>query len=179
MSSKDKSTDRSLTHELNMIVATSKNRAIGSNGEIPWHYSEDMKHFRRTTKGHPIIMGRKTYDSIGRPLPKRLNIIVTRNPDLKIDGCVVVNSLEEAIKFANNSSTEVPFIIGGAEIYKMALPKTTRLYLTIVNKECEGDTFFPEIDLDEWELQSSHTLVRPDEVKLYHYTRREYEFNHS
>jgi dihydrofolate reductase len=132
-----------------MIVATSLNGVIGVDGDLPWHIPEDLKYFRRNTVGHAIIMGRKTYDSIGRPLPKRRNIVITRNPDLTINGCDVVQSLDEALALARSEDNE-PRIIGGATLYRQAFPLTTRLFLTEVQQTVEGDTHFPDWDRNDW-----------------------------
>ena len=138
---------------LSMIVAASENNVIGKNNQLLWHLPDDLKHFKRTTKGHHVIAGRKTFESQGRPLPNRTNIIITRNRDLQIDGCEIAHSLDEAISMVKND--DEPFIIGGENIYKQALPKVDRIYLTRVHATFEGDTYFPEIDANEWEVVSS------------------------
>lgn len=134
--------------KVSLIVAMSRNRVIGAQNKLPWNIPEDLKRFREITTGHPIIMGRKTFDSIGRPLPKRTNIVITRDSKRTIEGCLVVDSLERAI--AEASAAGIPgsdevFVIGGGEIYRQALPRADRLYLTLVDCEIEGDAFFPEI----------------------------------
>ena len=129
---------------INIIVAMSKNRVIGDSNTLIWHLPEDLKRFKQLTTGNTIVMGRKTYESIGRPLPNRRSIIITRDTNYKVDGCEVVNSLEEALELSNNNC----FIIGGGEIYRQALDKADRIYLTRINKDFEGDTTFPEIR--EW-----------------------------
>ncbi|MEC7987297.1 MAG: dihydrofolate reductase [Myxococcota bacterium] len=134
---------------LSMIVAMNPQRVIGANGDLPWKIREDLRHFRKVTMGHPIIMGRRTWDSIGRPLPGRHNIVVTRNPKLALDGVTVVHSLEEALAVASSEPKE-PMIIGGATLYALALPMTTRLFLTMVQREVEGDTFFPVFSDADW-----------------------------
>jgi dihydrofolate reductase len=128
------------------IVAAigSGNRALGKDNKLIWAIPADLKRFKQLTTGHPIIMGRKTFESIGRPLPNRTNIIITRNADYKIDGCLITNSLEAAISKAREIDQQEIFIIGGAEIYKQALPFTDKLYLTIIQEEKEGDVFFPD-----------------------------------
>lgn len=133
---------------ISIIVAVAKNGVIGDKNSLLWHLREDMVHFRTTTSGHPVVMGRKTYDSIGRPLPKRTNVVISRDTSLAIEGCTVVHSLEEAI--ALFEPTEEVFIIGGAQIYTQALPLADRIYLTVIDKEYEGDTSFPEIDYSAW-----------------------------
>ncbi len=126
-----------------VVAVTSKNFAIGNGGKLLVHISDDLKRFKAITWGHPIIWGRKTYESIGHPLPERTNIIITRNPDFKAEGCMVVPSLEEALKKAGELDSEI-FIGGGGEIYKQALPYVNKLYLTIVESDAEGDVFFPD-----------------------------------
>ncbi|MBI2051365.1 dihydrofolate reductase [Candidatus Roizmanbacteria bacterium] len=121
-----------------------KNRVIGNRGKIPWHIPEDIKRFRDMTKGHAVIMGRKTYESIGRPLPDRTNIVVTRDPAYKAEGCIVVTTIDDALERAREFEKEEVFIIGGGEIYKVAFPKTDRLYLTLVEGDYEGDAYFPD-----------------------------------
>ncbi len=130
---------------ISAVAAIGKNtRAIGRRRKLMWNMSEDLARFKRITWGHPIIMGRKTFESIGRPLPGRLNIIVSRNSNLQAKGCLVATSIEDAIKTAKKKNEGEIFIIGGGEIYKEALPYTDKLYLTLVEDETEGDTFFPE-----------------------------------
>jgi len=130
---------------LSVIAIIGKNRAIGRKNKLLWNLPEDLARFRRITKNHPIIMGRKTFESIGRLLPERTNIIVSRNPDYKITGGHIFNSLEAAIEFAKISpGKEEIFVIGGGEIYTSALPYCDKLYLTIVADEPEADVFFPD-----------------------------------
>ncbi len=133
---------------ISIIVAIANNMAIGKDNDLIWHISEDLKRFKSITSGNTIIMGRKTYESIGRPLPKRRNIVISRNRDLSIEGAEVVNSLDEALRLTE-SENEV-FIIGGGAIYKEAMPLADRLYLTRVDISPEADIFFPEIDYNEW-----------------------------
>lgn len=127
----------------------SSNRVIGDNGRVPWRIPADLRRFRALTTGHPVIMGRKTYESIGRPLPQRTNIVVTRQPAYRADGCLVAGSLKMALKLAEPGD-EV-FICGGGEIYQQALPLAGKLYLTVLAQEFAGDTFFPEISLGEFD----------------------------
>ena len=130
--------------KISMVVAlTNKHAAVGNGGKLLFHISDDLKRFKSITKGHPIIWGRKTYESIGHPLPERTNIIITRNPDFKAEGCIVVPSLEEALKKAGELDSEI-FIGGGGEIYAQALPYTDKLYLTIIESDAKGDVFFPD-----------------------------------
>ena len=133
---------------ISLIAAMGKNKVIGNKGKLPWNLPADMKYFRDKTRGKPVIMGRKTHESIGKPLPKRLNIIVTHDNEYKAEGCVVVHSADEALKAAGN--VEEVMIIGGSQIYKEFLPKANRLYLTKIDSEFEGDTYFPEYKIEEW-----------------------------
>ena len=129
---------------VNIVVAvTSKDAAIGNGSELLFHIQDDLRRFKILTMGHPLIFGRKTFESIGRPLPGRTNIIITRNTDFRAEGCIVVTSLEEAVEKASELDSEV-FIGGGGEIYRQALPFTNKLYLTIVDSELEGNVFFPD-----------------------------------
>jgi len=138
--------------EVAIVVAMNGQRVIGKDGGLPWHIPEDLRHFRRVTTGHHIIMGRKTWDSIGRPLPKRTSVVITRNPDFQAEGAHVVHSLAEALALAEDDPC--PMIIGGAAIYALALPLATVIHLTLVDVEVEGDVFFPELD-DSWhEIES-------------------------
>ncbi len=141
-----------------LIAAFAQNSVVGINNTLPWHLPEDLKYFKRTTSGKAIIMGRKTYDSIGRPLPNRTNIVITRNSEFKAEGVQVVSSLQAAIDLAGevnfiNGVDEV-MIIGGASIYEEALPQAERLYLTHVHADVEGDAYFPEVDFSQWQETS-------------------------
>jgi len=133
-----------------MIVAVANNGVIGVNNTLPWHLPEDLKRFRALTMGHHIIMGRKTYESLGRLLPGRTTVIVTRNVDYQVDGAVVVHSLDDAMRFCKQD--EELFLIGGAQLYQDGLPHVQKLYITRVDIEVEGDAFLPEIDWDAWTL---------------------------
>lgn len=141
---------------LSIIVAVAENGVIGDRNALLWHISEDLKHFKALTTGHPVIMGRKTYESLGRPLPNRENVVLTRQA-LEIPGCRVVHSLDEAV--ALFPETEELFIIGGAQVYAEALPRAARLYLTRVGHSYEGDTRFPEWDVHAWRLSSSEAFA--------------------
>lgn len=123
------------------VLAIARNGVIGKDGKVPWHIPEDMRHFRDMTVGHAIIMGRKTYEETRRPLPRRRNIVISRDPAFSAPGCEVVTTLEKAISLARETDPE-PRVIGGAEIYRLALPLTTRIYLTEVDRDVEGDTVF-------------------------------------
>lgn len=135
---------------LALVVAMTPDRVIGKDGGMPWHIPEDLKHFRRVTMGHAIIMGRKTHESIGRPLPRRRNIVITRNRDARYDGCEVVHSLDDAIALARDGGDDEPRIVGGGAIYDLALPLATKLYLSEVDLDVEGDTHFPEYEPSRW-----------------------------
>jgi len=135
---------------LALIVAWAKGGVIGKQGGLPWHEPEDMAHFKRVTMGHAILMGRKTYESIGRPLPGRRNIILTRDPDFSAEGCEVYTDLEAALDSARQTDG-CPFVIGGAGIYALALPRATTLHVTEIDTEVEGDTHFPPIEDEAWE----------------------------
>lgn len=133
---------------LSLIVAISQNRVIGRDNAMPWHLPDDLKYFRRVTKGNPVIMGRKTHESIGRPLPQRQNIVVSRDPNYHTVGCSVVGSLEAALATAEPGKEA--FIIGGAALYRQSLSMVDRVYLTEVRATVEGDTFFPELG-NQWQ----------------------------
>jgi len=132
------------------VVAIAENNAIGKDNELLWYLPTDLKHFKSITKGHTIVMGRKTFDSIGKPLPHRRNIVITRAKALEIEGAEVVNTIAQALELC--SDEEEVFIVGGAEIYKLAMPATDRIYLTTVHRSFEGDAYFPEINMDLWKV---------------------------
>ncbi|MGI9200071.1 MAG: dihydrofolate reductase [Woeseiaceae bacterium] len=134
--------------KLSLIVAASKNHVIGAAGQLPWHLSDDLKRFKSLTMSKPIIMGRKTFESIGRALPGRQNIVITTQDGYVAEGCDVVGSVDAAIAAAGDESEKM--VIGGGEIYRLFLPLADRVYLTRVNVEVEGDTLFPDLDTDSW-----------------------------
>lgn len=136
---------------LSIVVATGKNGEIGKDNRLLWHLPADMKYFKSLTTGHPIIMGRHTYESIGRPLPNRRNIVITRQKDLQIIGVEVVNSLEEAMALVKDDPEIM--VIGGADVYKQALPLAQRIYITRVNATLEADRFFPTFNANDWNIQ--------------------------
>jgi dihydrofolate reductase len=142
-----------------IVVAIGENNAIGKNNQLLWYLPADLKHFKNITTGHTVIMGRKTYDSVGKPLPNRRNIIITRK-DITIEGCEVVKSIEDALALCADEK-EV-FIVGGAEIYKQSIHLSDRIYLTIVHQEFDADSFFPEINYDEWQ-ETEREDHQPDE----------------
>lgn len=138
---------------VSLIAALTKNRVIGRNNDLPWHLPDDMKYFMQTTKGHHVIMGRKNYDSIPekfRPLPNRTNIVVTRQKELVAPNCTVVHLLQDALDIAQHAGEEEVFIIGGSAIYQLGMPFAQRLYLTEIDAELPGDTYFPRIDQSQW-----------------------------
>ena len=135
---------------LSIIVAMAENNVIGINNTLPWHLPEDLKRFRALTTGHHIIMGRKTYESLGRLLPGRTTVIVTRNKTYRVDGAVIANSLESAVALCKND--DEPFLIGGAELYTAGIAMANKLYLTKVNTTVKGDAFFPNFQAKDWEL---------------------------
>jgi dihydrofolate reductase len=150
--------------KISIIVAMSENSVIGLNNQLPWHISEDLKNFRKTTLNHCVIMGRKTYESIGKPLKDRRNIVISRSKSLLIDGVEVVNSLDKAISIVDDSS-EI-FIIGGEQIYTISLPMATHLYVTKVNGEYKGDAFFPDYIQDEWKEIAREDLISESSLKF-------------
>jgi dihydrofolate reductase len=142
---------------ISLIAALSKNRVIGKDNDLPWHLPDDMKYFMQTTKAHHVIMGRKNYQSIPekfRPLPNRTNIVVTRQQNFDAPNCTVVNSIEAALEIARNNNEHEVFIIGGAEIYNQGLASANKLYLTEIEAEINGDTYFPDFNKSEWREMS-------------------------
>lgn len=135
---------------VSVIVAVAQNGVIGCGNRLIWHISEDLRRFKAITSGHPVVMGRKTFESLGRPLPNRTNVVITRQKGYRAEGCTVAGSLEEAIALFDPS--EELFIIGGGEIYRQAMPLADKLYLTVVCADYEGDTWFPAWDAADWEL---------------------------
>jgi dihydrofolate reductase len=142
---------------LSLIVAHADNRVIGHNNQLPWHLPEDLKRFKQLTMGHHIIMGRKTYESLGRLLPGRTTVVVTRDQTYQVEGAKVVHSIPEAL--AACAGDDEPFLIGGAELYLQGLPHVTRLYLTRVFAQVQGDAFFPPLEMSEWELVSEQAKL--------------------
>lgn len=140
---------------VSLIWAMAENRTIGRNNKLPWHLPNDLKYFKQLTTGKPVIMGRKTYDSIGRPLPNRFNIVISRNPEFQAEGVKVVTTVDEAIELAEAecliSGSEEVIVMGGAEIYRLCLPRADRLYITFVHAKVDGDASFPDFDLSAYE----------------------------
>jgi dihydrofolate reductase len=149
---------------LSIIVAMSSNRVIGVNNTLPWHLSEDLKHFKSLTTGHTIIMGRKTYESIGRPLPNRRNIVISRNMEASYEGAEVVHSIENAFSISRNDN-EV-FVIGGSNIYEQALSLVDQLYITEIKKSFSGDAYFPEINKQIWVESSREDHITNDGLEF-------------
>ena len=154
-----------------IIAAVSGNNVIGFQGKIPWHSKEEFKHFKSTTIGCPVIMGRNTFDSFDKPLQNRLNIIITRNPENKyeFDELKYFSNLEEAFSFCESEKYEKIFVIGGGEIYKSAINEVDELIISIMKFEVEGDTFFPEISKDVWEVAA---IKEAAEFTVYYYSRK-------
>lgn len=154
---------------ISLIVAMDENRVIGKDNQMPWHLPSELQYFKKVTMGHPIIMGRKTFDSIGRVLPGRENIIVTRNKEYTQPGCTVLHDINSIKEYANNHDTEV-FVIGGAEIFKEILPVADRLYVTKIHESFDGDTFFPAINEEEWrEISSTPGIVDEKNIHAHDY----------
>lgn len=141
------------TRNIIQIAAAAENNALGKDNQLLWHLPDDFKHFKDLTSGHFIILGRKTFESFPKPLPNRTHVIITRNKDYKAEGCIVVNSIEQAIE-ATPVNEDV-FVIGGAEIYKQSLPFSNKIELTRVHQDFEADAFFPDLNEDEWQLVHS------------------------
>jgi dihydrofolate reductase len=159
---------------LSIIVAMAKNRAIGINNTLPWRIPEDLKHFKKLTMGHHLIMGRKTFDSIGKPLPGRTTVVVSRDLSLKIDGCFVAHSLPEAIAYC--ASDPQAFVVGGADIYTQALALADTLFITEIQQDVIGDAWFPEFDKSEW-LEVSREIHRQESPEPLEYHFVEYRRN--
>lgn len=156
---------------LSLIAAIGNNNELGKNNQLLWNLPADMKHFRDTTRGHTVIMGRKTHESIGRPLPNRRNIVITRDTTYQKDGVEVVHSIDEALKLFENTDEEV-FCIGGADVYAQALPYANKLYITHLDATFDADTFFPRID-EQWQ-KHSETIRSADGENPYTLTFTEY-----
>jgi dihydrofolate reductase len=139
--------------KLTIVVAASTNNVIGRQGGLPWHLSEDLRRFRKLTWGKPLLMGRRTYEAIGQPLPGRRNIVISRQPELDIDGCEVVATIGNALELVADAPEVM--VIGGGEIYRALLPRVDRIEMTRVHLEVEGDTYFPEVEPGEWRVVTS------------------------
>lgn len=159
---------------ISCIVAVGNDYVIGLDNTIPWYLPADLQYFKRTTIGHHVIMGRSSYNSIGKPLPKRTNIIITKDPFFIVSNCLIAHSIEEALSLAFENGEEECFIIGGGHIYRQTVDFWDRLYITEVQIDVKGDTFFPTIQLKDWMLKSE-IRNEPDEKNPYHYTFKVYE----
>lgn len=152
---------------ISMIAAVGKNLELGKNNDLIWHFKEDMKFFKETTMGHPVIMGRKTFESLPKALPGRKNIVISANPEYKADGAEVVTSVEEAIKLAETEDTDA-FVIGGGRIYTEFLPYADNLYLTEINAECpDADTYFPDFNKNDY-IKEIVNFYDVDGTEFYH-----------
>jgi dihydrofolate reductase len=159
---------------VSLLLAASENNVIGKNNQLPWHLPDDLKYFKNLTWGLPILMGRKTFDSIGKPLPGRKSIVITRDQSWKHEGVEVVHSLDDAIAKADELGAKEIFVIGGAEIFHSSLPVANRIYLTRIHHDFDGDVFFPEIDAAKWECVSSR-FCAADEKNAYDHTYEVWE----
>lgn len=157
-----------------LIVAMDKNRVIGLNNGMPWHLPKDLQYFKERTSGHTIIMGRKTFESLGRVLPNRKHIVLTRSNQSFPEGVELVSTIEEIIQYKRNRPEEQMFIIGGGELFKQMLPYISRMYITKIDEAFEGDVYFPEFQKDEWELVSKEKGPM-DDRNPYHYYYLVYE----
>jgi dihydrofolate reductase len=144
---------------ISIVAAMARNRAIGIRGAMPWHLPRELRHFKETTMGKPIVMGRKTWESIGRALPGRQNLVVSRNPEFRADGCEIAQSLEAAVRQARGDEV---MVIGGGQLYEQALPVADRMVLTLVDCEPDADTWFPQWPETEWEQVSSREEAADD-----------------
>ncbi len=160
--------------KVSAIVATAKNNVIGKDNDIPWYLPADLKYFKRVTLGHHIIMGRKCFESIGRPLPKRTNIIITRNTFFTASNALICHSLEDAFSIALDNGEEEVFVIGGGEIYRQAMPFVDKIYLTEVDLVIEGTVFFPDLSMNDWKLVTSESH-QADAKNEYDYVFKTYE----
>lgn len=158
--------------KISLIVAVDSKNGIGKNNQLPWHLPADLLHFKKITTGFSIIMGRKTFDSIGKPLPNRRNIVISRQQNLEINGVEVCDSIESALLLCKNE--EEVFIIGGAQIFEQSLTIANTLYLTVIDHDFNADTFFPELDKNLWK-ESSNETHEPDEKNIYSYDFKKFE----
>ena len=161
--------------QISTIVGFGNNQEIGKDNDIPWYLPADLKYFKKVTTGHPIIMGRKCFDSIGRALPNRTNIIVSRNPEFYIEGCILTHSVDAALSVAKQSGASEAFIIGGGQIYKWGLPLSNKLYITEIDIDIpNADIFFPKIDYSQWHLKEEVKYSK-DDKNAYDYCFKLYE----
>ena len=160
--------------KISCIVAVAHNNVIGKDNQIPWHLPADLKYFKKVTLNHHILMGRNCFESIGRPLPKRTNVIITRDMYYTVSNCLITHSIPEALSLAEQNGEEEAFIIGGGEIYKQTMSLWDTLYLTQVDLQVEGDVFFPELNLDHWKLTHQEDHLK-DEKNSHDYSFMTYE----
>jgi len=154
---------------LSLIFALDEKNAIGKNNQLPWHLPADLKKFKQITMGHYILMGRKTWESIGKPLPGRTSVVISRTAQIDVENVIVKPSIEEAISYAKNNGETEAFVIGGAQLFQEAIPLADKFYLTRIHHVFEADTFLPEINLDEWKIMEEEYFA-PDEKNLYPFT---------
>lgn len=155
---------------ISLLVAIGKDRVMGKDNDLPWHLPEDLKWFKKVSMGHTIIMGRKTYESIGKPLPGRKNVIVTSDKSYEAEGCIITHSIDEAL----GQGGDEQIVIGGAKIFEQVLPRAGRIYLTYIDAEFDGDTYFPEMKEKEWEVTSKEKGIK-NEKNPYDYYFMVYE----
>ncbi len=159
---------------ISCIVAVAQNNIIGKDNDIPWYLPADLQYFKKTTLGHTVIMGRNCYTSIGRPLPKRTNIIITRDPFFISSNCLIARSIPEALSLAHSEGESEVFIIGGGQIYEQSTELWDKLYLTEVDLKVDGDVFFPEVDFKKWKMTSVEAYEKDDKNE-YNYTFKIFE----
>ncbi len=155
--------------KISIVVAKGQNNVIGKENGLPWHLPSDLRHFKKTTSGHHVLMGRKTFESLGKPLPGRTHIVVTRDKAYQVpSGHYVVNTIEEGINIGKSKGLEKLFVLGGAEIYKVSLPYTDEMVITEVKASPEGDTYFPKVDMEKWEELSREPVHKDSENEYAH-----------
>lgn len=159
---------------ISLIVAVAQNNVIGKNNKLPWYLPADLKYFKQTTAGHTVIMGRGTFESLGKALPGRTNLVITRQQHYDAPGCIVLSNIKEAIDHAKEKGEKEAFIIGGGDIFQQSLLMADRIYRTRIFHDFEGDTFFPELNGDEWTLINEE-LHRPDEKNKYEFAFQVFE----
>jgi dihydrofolate reductase len=159
---------------ISLIVAAAANNVMGKNNQLPWHLPADLQYFKSITWGMPIVMGRKTFESIGKPLPGRKNIVISRQPGLSCVGAETVTSMEAALQLAQEADVKEIFIIGGAELFLSMMPQAQRIYLTRIHEHIEGDVFFPALDESEWQQVSNRDFTA-DEKNKYAYSFQVWE----
>jgi dihydrofolate reductase len=163
--------------QLSLLVAADENNVIGKDNQLPWHLPSDLKYFKNQTWGMPVLMGRKTFESIGKPLTGRKNIVITRNRNIKIKDITIVHSIHEAVQRAKEEGAKEIFVIGGGEVFRDAFTMADRIYLTRIHHQFDGDTFFPEIDAAHWQLVRSY-FHPSDEKNWYAHTFGLWERKH-